>query len=69
MSTFNPLHHNKLELNVQTQLSCGHVVKTRLEPLNKKAKFGCTSGLGCGYQLSWVKTRTNEGEWRENNVQ
>jgi hypothetical protein len=36
-------------------LTCGHRVRTRLEPLSGNARFACRAGLGCGYQLGWIE--------------
>lgn len=38
---------------VRVRLSCGHVIKLRLDPMNDRAVFGCTHGKGCGYRLHW----------------
>ncbi len=41
---------------VRVRLSCGHVIKRRSEPMNDRAKCGCTHGKGCGYSLAWTES-------------
>ena len=44
----------KYNLPIRITLSCGHVVKARMNPINENAQMGCNQGLGCGYNLPWV---------------
>jgi len=39
----------------RAELTCGHTIKLRLMPMNNVGTYGCTAGMGCGYQLGWVK--------------
>lgn len=49
------------------RLVCGCLIRSRMHPITEHVKYGCTSGLGHGYALSWTKwdfegsdvTRTN----------
>lgn len=39
----------------RARLECGHVVKMRNHPMTEIAKYGCTAGLRCGYNLWWIR--------------
>lgn len=46
-------------------LECGHPVLAHNQPWPDQ-KFGCTVGLGCGYQLRWVSYTNKDGRLSEN---
>jgi hypothetical protein len=55
MKYFPPRIHS------QVLLQCGHWVNVRIPP-HPRAKLGCTSGLGCGYNFNWEKYRDENGK-------
>lgn len=70
MGLANQERFNKIPAaNFRVQLSCGHWIKTRNHPLDKRTKYGCTLGTGCGYQLNWlVWEDSNSPEIRRENL-
>lgn len=49
----------KLRL-VTVHLACGCTARTKLVPFHG-TRFGCTSGLGHGYQIDWVQADQPNG--------
>ena len=45
----------KITCKFRVQLVCGHSVRTRNPPLTDLVHYACTAGLGCGYNLMWVR--------------
>lgn len=45
---------------VKVDLTCGHHVWMKLQPLREGAKFACRSGMGCGYMLGWLAYEDTE---------
>lgn len=50
---------SRAQLFAQVTLDCGHTISTRQAPINNKARYGCSLGQGCGYQLRWTKYTEN----------
>lgn len=53
------------QLIVLVKLKCGCTVKTRNRPLSGRAKYPCPSGMGHGYNVSWVSF--DEGDFHAEN--
>ena len=63
MSRNKETHNRKYfpsKVPVRVFLACGCVVRTRVVPF-PSAAMGCTSGLGHGYRLRWVRAIDENG--------
>ncbi|MEU6235926.1 hypothetical protein [Kitasatospora sp. NPDC047058] len=50
-----PYPGRRWECPVRITLTCGCIVKARITPIGPNVHYGCTSGLGHGYCLPWVR--------------